>query len=79
MDEAKSRLQKENDSRGNMAGCEDEFDEEERMAKLIFLRFDDLSQECASILVRIPPFFSLCPASLYPVVFVHSCRFVHRG
>lgn len=53
MDEAKSRLQKENDSRGNMAGCEDEFDEEERMAKLIFLRFDDLSQECASILSEV--------------------------
>eukprot|EP00873_Tetraselmis_striata_P040098 jgi/Tetstr1/460362/TSEL_005661.t1 len=53
MEEAKGRLQKENDNRGNMSGCEDEFDEEERMAKLISLRFDDLSAEAGSIVSEI--------------------------
>ena len=46
MEEAKDRLTKENERRSNMAGCEDEFDEDERTVQLIVLRFDDLIAEC---------------------------------
>uniref|UniRef100_A0A061SH78 Ion transport protein n=1 Tax=Tetraselmis sp. GSL018 TaxID=582737 RepID=A0A061SH78_9CHLO len=52
MEEAKDRLTKENENRGNMAGTEDEFDEDERSAKLVYLRYDDLVDECERVLAE---------------------------
>lgn len=52
MDEAKDRLTKENENRGNMVGCEDEFDEDERSARLIYLRYADLIDECHAVEVN---------------------------
>ena len=54
MEEAKDRLTKENENRGNMAGCEDEFEEDERSARLIYLRYADLIEECHTLQVSGP-------------------------
>ena len=53
MEEAKDTLTKENENRGFMAGCEDEFDEDERSAKLIYLRYADLIEECGVVQVPV--------------------------